>query len=354
MRQSSHRYLAPCLTGLIVLLAMSLAVAMKSDTAVVKSDRTSLISLRVTLGKQLFNDAQLSADSTIRCASCHIPEKDYIDGRRVAVGVYGRTGTRNTPSLATVEASGDNTFFWDGRRTSLEQAVLDPLTNPVEMGLHDQAELIQKIEVNAAYRDAFAQAFPDGKSGITPNEIASAMVAYIRSLKSPKSAYDHYASRDDPNALSPRAQLGLAIFKGKGHCAECHLLQGSPAMLTDHAYHRTGVGLDAVNQHLPELTQAIIERSLEGAAIGDRVAAHADEAQLGRFNVTQDPADIGLFRTPSLRGVEFTAPYMHDGSVATLDEAIDREVYYRSLQAGYPLSLTVEEREDLKAFLQSL
>ena len=354
MRQSSHRYLAPCLTGLIVLLAMSLAVAMKSDTAVVKSDRTSLISLRVTLGKQLFNDAQLSADSTIRCASCHIPGKAYTDGRRVAIGVYGHMGSRNTPSLATVEASGDNTFFWDGRRTMLEQAVLDPLTNPVEMGFQDQAELVQKVEANAKYRVAFAQAFPDDKSDITPNEVASALVAYIRSLKASESAYDRYVSHDDPSALSPRAQLGLAIFKGKGRCAECHLLQGFPAMLTDHAYHRTGVGLDAVNQHLPELTQAIIERSLHGAAIGDRVATHADEAQLGRFNVTLDPADIGLFRTPSLRGVAFTAPYMHDGSVATLDDAIDREVYYRSLEADHPLQLTIEEREDLKAFLQAL
>lgn len=306
------------------------------------------------MGKQLFNDPQLSADGTIRCASCHVPDKAYTDGRSVAIGVYGRIGSRNTPSLATVEASRDNTFFWDGRRTALEEAVLDPLTNPVEMGLHDQTELVQKIETNATYRNAFAQAFPNGKSGITPNELAQALVAYIRSLKSPESAYDRYALQRDHTALSPRAQLGLTIFKGKGHCAECHLLQGSPAMLTDHAYHRTGVGLDAVNKNLPELTQAIIERSLRAGAIGDRVATHADESQLGRFNVTQDPADIGLFRTPSLRAVASTAPYMHDGSVATLDEAIDREVYYRSLQGGYPLSLTVEERNDLKAFLQSL
>ena len=268
--------------------------------------------------------------------------------------MYGQAGTRNTPSLATIGTSKEESFFWDGRRTTLQQAVLDPLTNPIEMGLHDQAELIKEIEQNANYRIAFAQAFPDSAKDITPQDIATVLVAYISSLKSPESAYDRYALHGDPTALTPRAQLGLAIFKGKGRCIECHLLQGSPAMLTDHAYHRTGVGLDAVSQHLPELTQAIIERSLHGTAIGDRVATHADEAQLGRFNVTQDPSDIGLFRTPSLRGVASTAPYMHDGSVPTLDEAIDREVYYRSLQAGYPLSLTVEERQDLKAFLQAL
>ncbi len=352
MRQSSHTYVY-CLIGLIALLGL-VALALRSHLAIGKAEPTSQTSLQIALGKELFNDAQLSADGSVRCASCHIPDKAYTDGQRVAVGVHGRTGTRNTPSLATVEASGDNTFFWDGRRTALEQAVLDPLTNPVEMGLHNQAELIEKIQANAAYRNAFVQAFPDSKSSITPDKIASALVAYVRSLKSPESAYDRYALQGDHTALSPQAQLGLAIFKGKGRCAECHLLQSSPATLTDHAYHRTGVGLDAVNQNLPALTQSIIDRSLHGAAIGDRVATHADEAQLGRFNVTQDPADIGLFRTPSLRGVASTAPYMHDGSVATLDDAIDREVYYRSLQAGYPLSLSVEERRDLKAFLQAL
>ncbi|GLQ45757.1 cytochrome c551 peroxidase [Dyella lipolytica] len=352
MRQSSHTY-TYCLIGLMAILVL-VALALKSHNAFGRSNPTSQTSLRIALGKQLFNDPQLSADSTIRCASCHVPEKAYTDGRPVAIGVYGRTGTRNTPSLATINASKADAFFWDGRRAALEQAVLDPLTNPVEMGLHSQAELIQKIEQNVEYRNAFAQAFPDIKSVITTHEVATVLVAYLRSLKSPESAYDRYVLQGDPTELSPRARLGLAIFKGKGHCAECHLLQGSPPTLTDHAYHRTGVGLDAVNANLPTLTQAIIERSLQGAAIGDRVATHADEAQLGRFNVTQNPADIGLFRTPSLRGVASTAPYMHDGSVATLDDAIDREVYYRSLQTGYPLNLTVEEHQDLKVFLQAL
>ena len=284
----------------------------------------------------------------------HIPEKGYTDGHRVAVGVYGRTGTRNTPSLAVVNVAKDESFFWDGRRAALEQAVLDPLTNPMEMGLHDQTELISKIWQNPAYRASFAQAFPDTQASITPDEVATVLVAYLHTLNTPESAYDRYAIQGDQVALNQRAKLGLGIFKGKGRCSECHLLYGSPAMLTDHGYHRTGVGLDAISADLPALTQGVIQRSLQGSAVGDRVAAHADEAQLGRFNVTQNPADIGLFRTPSLRGVASTAPYMHDGSVPTLEEAIDREIYYRSLQAGHPLQLTVEERLDLKAFLESL
>ena len=343
------------LIGLVALSAVGLSVAFVAvHKASGQSPSASQTEARVALGKQLFNDPHLSADGSIRCASCHIPEKAYTDGRRVAVGVYGHTGTRNTPSLASIEASKEDSFFWDGRRSALEQAVLDPLTNPVEMGLSDQAQLIQKIEQNEGYRVAFAQAFPDAKTGVTTQEVATTLTAYIRSLHPAESDYDRYAMQGDHTALNQRAQLGLAIFKGKGRCAECHLLEGSPAMLTDHGYHRTGVGLDAINQDLPALTQAVIQRSLQGPAVGDRVATHTDEAQLGRFNVTQDPADIGLFRTPSLRGVASTAPYMHDGSVPTLDEAIDREVYYRSLQAGHPLNLTVEERLDLKAFLQAL
>lgn len=312
----------------------------------------ALTAQRIALGKQLFNDPSLSADGTVRCASCHMPEKAYTDGRPVAIGVHGHAGTRNTPSLLNIAAANETAFFWDGRRTALEQAVLDPVTNPVEMGLRDQAELMRRVMQSSAYRLAFAQAFPGG-NGVTPDAIGLVLASYVRSLTPSESAFDRYLHGDRP-ALNPRAQLGLALFKGKAGCAECHRLEGASPTLTDHAYHRTGVGLDGITAALPALTEGVITRSLQGSAVGDRVATHADEAQLGRFNVTQEPADIGLFRTPSLRGVARTAPYMHDGSVATLEAAIDREVYYRSLQAGRPLNLSVEERLDLEAFLRSL
>lgn len=339
----------PALLGCIVL-----GVFIAQGKAANHADTHALTQQRIALGKQLFNDAHLSADDSIRCASCHTPDKDYTDGRRVAIGIGGHAGTRNTPSLLTLTTSQDTAFFWDGRRSALHEAVLDPLTNPVEMGLSDQTELLRRIQQNLAYQRAFAQAFPESKQAVLPENIAIALASYVQSLRPAESAYDHYALHGDHAALSPRALLGLGVFKGKGRCAECHLLEGTPATLTDHAFHRTGVGLDGIATDLPRLTREVIQRSLQGAAIGNRVATHADEAQLGRFNVSQDPADIGLFRTPSLRDVANTAPYMHDGSVATLDDAIDREVYYRSLQAGHPLQLTVEEREDLKAFLQEL
>lgn len=307
----------------------------------------------ISFGKELFNDATLSADSRTRCASCHQPDHDYTDGKSVAIGVFGRIGTRNTPSLAGIGVDTDSPLFWDGRRSSLQQAVLDPLTNPFEMGMPNQEEVLHRVMQSAKYREEFKQ-LSQGRN-ITPNinDIALALTAYIRSLNEQNSAYDRYAY-GDKSALSGLAQSGLAIFKGKGQCAECHRLNGSPAALTDHDFHRSGVGMDDVLQKLPELTTEVIERSLQGADIGNRVAAHADEAALGRFNVTKDPTDIGLFRTPSLRNVSHTAPYMHDGSINTLDDAIDREAYYRGLQAGRPLNLSIEDRRALKAFLLTL
>lgn len=331
--------------------AGALAVVAWRTTALGSPD-AALLSQRIALGQQLFNDPALSADGAVRCASCHVPEKAYTDGRAVAIGVYGHAGTRNTPSLLNIAAAKESAFFWDGRRTALEQAVLDPLTNPVEMGLHDQAALMRRITQNSAYRAAFTQAFPDG-STIVQDKVGAVLSAYVRSLTPPESGFDRYL-HGDHTALNPRAQLGLALFQGKAGCVECHRLEGSPPVLTDHAYHRTGVGLEGIAANLPVLTEGVIARSLQGSAIGDRVATHEDEAQLGRFNVTQEPADIGLFRTPSLRGVSHTAPYMHDGSVPTLEDAIDREVYYRSLQAGRPLNLSVEERLDLAEFLRAL
>lgn len=313
----------------------------------------SITTLRAELGRRLFADTSLSEDGTVSCSSCHIPSRAYTDGRPVAIGTHGQEGTRNTPSLATIAPSHEDSFFWEGRRGSLEQAVLDPLTNPREMGLLEEAEVVRRIASNPGYREPFAKAFPESKE-IKIGNVGTALATFVQSLKPTPSTYDRFADQNDPSALTPRALAGLTLFKGKAGCVECHSLQGHPAMLTDHAYHRTGVGLDSVNQNLASLSEGVVQRSLEGGAVGNRITEHADEAQLGRFNVTRNPSDIGLFRTPSLRDVARTAPYMHDGSVRTLDEAIDREVYYRSLQRGYPVSLSVEERENLKAFLEAL
>ena len=283
-----------------------------------------------------------------------MPDKAFSDGRPLATGVGKHTSTRNTPSLLNVGLSPDATFFWDGRRTRLEQAVMDPFTNPVEMGLHDETVLLEKLRRNPAYRIHDNHDGGAETSSQQLNRIARALTAYLHTVNRRTSAYDRYASAHDPTALSYPARRGLDVFMGKGQCVQCHQMRGSPTLFTDQAFHHTGVGLGSVAQDLPRLTQDIIARSLQGEALGNRVATHADEAQLGRFNVTHNVADIGLFRTPSLRGVALTAPYMHDGSVPTLEAAVDQEIYYRSLSSGHPVGLTVEEKNDLLAFLQAL
>ena len=143
----------------------------------------------------------------------------------------------------------------------------------------------------------------------------------------------------------------MRIFAGKGQCAACHVLDG--AHLTDHAFHRSGVSMDDIAARLPELTQGVLSRNLSGAELGDRIATHADEAQLGHFAASHKVSDLETFATPSLREVRLTAPYMHDGSVPTLEAAVDREVYYRGLDTGYPIGLTAQERADLLFFLKA-
>ncbi|MFC5435990.1 cytochrome-c peroxidase [Rhodanobacter umsongensis] len=326
------------------------AVPPKAQAAVQTPSAPSSL---MALGQELFNDTRLSSDGTVSCASCHIPAKNFSDGRRVAIGVGGRAGTRNTPSLSSSSLSAGSTFFWDGRRNRLDQAVMDPFTNPVEMGLDDPRILLDKMGQIPVYRNYFKDAAPRDGGSQELAEIALALSAYVQSVDRPISPFDRYASGRDPTALSAQSQRGLAIFSNKGRCSQCHLLNGTSA-LTDHTFHRTGVGFSDVQYDLPKLTSGVIERSLHGAVLGNRVATHAEEAQLGRFNVTHEVSDIAKFRTPSLRGVALTAPYMHDGSVKTLGEAIDREVYYRSLDSGRPVGLTIEERNDLLAFLKTL
>jgi cytochrome c peroxidase len=334
--------LAVPLTGLTNAVSQEAPVAVQTPSAL------------VALGQKLFNDTRLSSDGSTSCASCHIPAKNFADGRRVAIGVGGRAGARNTPSLTTIGLAASSTFFWDGRRTRLDQAVMDPFTNPVEMGLGDPRKLLDKIGRIPDYRNHFKEAEPHDGGTRELAEIALALSAYVRSVDRPISLFDGYASGRDPTALSAQAQRGLAIFSNKGRCSQCHLLEGASPTLTDHAFHRTGVGFSDVQDDLPKLTSGVIERSLQGAVLGNRVATHAEEAQLGRFNVTHEVSDIAMFRTPSLRGVALTAPYMHDGSVKTLGEAVDREIYYRSLDSGRPVGLTIEERSDLLAFLKTL
>lgn len=270
---------------------------------------------KVALGERLFHDPRLSRDNTVSCASCHDLAKAGADARPLAVGVGGQFNTLNTP---TVLNSGFNfRQFWDGRAATLEEQVAGPIHNTVEMAT-TWREVIAKLEREASYRKAFKAIWPDG---IRSAHIQQALAEFQRSLITPDAPFDRHL-RGDTQALSGEAREGWELFRNLG-CIACH--QG--VNIGGNMYASLGV-------------------------MGDFFAERGTPVQpsdLGRFNVTGREADRHLFKVPSLRNVERTAPYFHDGSIATLDKAVDTMARY---QLG--LNLNEHERQALLAFLRSL
>ena len=272
---------------------------------------------KISLGKELFFDPNLSANGKISCASCHVPSKGFADPRPVSIGVGGKHGTRNAPSA--LNAAYFSRQFWDGRAGSLEEQGIGPLTNPVEMANPSNHSVVRRLQKESRYRRSFEAVF-GGQVSI--DRIAKAIAAYERTLVTPMSAYDQFLM-GNKTALTPQEQHGFALFKGKGRCVLCH----NGALLSDQGYHNLGV---------------------------------TGSKDVGRYAVSHDPIDKGRFRTPGLRNVALTAPYMHDGSVKTLIDVVE---FYN--QGGgknpypkdallIPLHLTKSDERDLVAFLNAL
>ena len=302
------------------------------------------------LGRHLFFDKQLSGDGQIACASCHIPEKAFTDGRPLAQGVGGRQGSRKTPSV--INAGYNAAQFWDGRRVTLEEQVLDPFFNPNEHGIADKEELLRTIRQDAAYSPLFKKAFGIEAKGISTTHVSKALATFVRSLVAGDSPVDRYLYAGDKQALSPGQVRGLELFRGTAQCSTCHIIGEHAALLMDGDYHSMSIGFDELMPKIAELSQQAARATPE--ELDRLIISNPDAAALGRFMITLDPQDIGKFKTPSLRNVTLVAPYMHDGSVATLEEAVDREIYYRGQLMGRPLILTPSEKEDLIAFLKAL
>ena len=302
------------------------------------------------LGRTLFFDARFSQDGTVSCASCHRPESAFADSKVVAQGVQGRRGTRNTPSLRN--ATYTQAAFWDGRRPNLESQVLDPFFNPSEHGLHDHADLLRKLEESTGYHELWQNALGLSIKHAKPTDIAQALSAYVRSLKQTNTRLDRYLFRRDGTAFDLAERRGLELFRGRAQCTTCHLIGKTEAPLTDGGYHSLALGFDRLTPQLPQLIKTVTATPRQ--AMDRLISTDAEVAALGRFIVTLRPADIGKFKTPSLRNVADTAPYMHDGSIATLEEAVEREIYYRGKTLGRPLVFSLAERADLLAFLKAL
>lgn len=309
---------------------------------------------RERLGGRLFSDPHLSDDGTISCATCHPPSTAFMDRRATGRGIGGQLSFRNTPSLLNVAYM--KPLFWDGRADSLEAQLLGPLTNPREHGLADASAVVKKVKANPVYVSEFSRLYGIPQSALSIREIADAISDYERTLVSGNSPFDRFVYGHENGVLSPSAKRGLELFQGRAGCSSCHLIGPKSALFTDLAFHRSPQPLpDSVTRNLSALAQKVVAAKRLGANEVDRLTTEdPDVAELGRFVVTLNPADIGAFRTPSLRNVALTAPYMHDGRYASLPEVIDAELYSRGAGGNYPIALTVDERGDLLAFLNSL
>jgi len=308
---------------------------------------------RAALGEKLFFDTHLSADGTVSCASCHIPQRNFTDGRALAVGIDRQIGTRNVPSLYNVVFA--NALFWDGRAGSLESQAKLPLLNSREHGLVSESKLLFAIEGSPAYRKQFTREFR--QSRITTQSVMVAIATYERTLLSGDSPFDRYFYGGDQSAMTAAAIRGLEFFRGRAGCATCHIIGKTSALFNDQGFHASPTELpDSVNSALVELTQRAVDVHKNGDPneLNSLIGSNSGIAALGRFLVTRVPSDIGLFRTPSLRNVAATAPYLHDGSIATLEEVVEAELYNRAGEVRSPIVATTEERADLIEFLKTL
>jgi cytochrome c peroxidase len=306
----------------------------------------------VELGRQLFEDRRLSADGSVACATCHDARLAFTDGLARSKGFRQQIGTRNAPSLFNV--SYQQSLFWDGRVDSLESQARAPLTNALEHAFSSVDDYLVAIRSHPEYAALFRQAFDVPLGGITIDQAASALSAFERTLMSGYSPFDRFSYGHDKAAMTPAAIRGLEIFTQRAHCNACHTIQETSALFTDGDFHMTPLGLSpAVTTHLRTLANTVVNAK-QHSALEKLIASDREVASLGRFVVTLDPNDIGKFKTPSLRNVAKTAPYMHDGSIATLEEAVQLELYGRDTSLRYPIALTQNEQQDLIKFLRAL
>lgn len=296
-----------------------------APTAAVKAADVGVdpvLTARVALGFRLWFEPKLSGNGRMSCATCHRHTEGYSNGEATAEGIHGRRGNRNVPTIYA--AAGSDLQFWDGRAASLEDQALGPITNPVEMDA-DLPTVLKKLEAMPYYPAKFKEAFG---TGVTAGGLAVAIASFERALSVAPSAYERFWA-GEPEALTAQQKRGMAIFNSpRGRCVACH---GS-ADLTDRDFHNLGVGYGP-----------------EGQAPAD----------LGRFAVTKKDEDQGAFKTPTLRNVEKTAPYMHDGSLATLEDVV--AFYNRGGNPNAhqdrrvrPLNLNGEDQAALVAFLKAL
>ena len=308
---------------------------------------------KIELGRQLFFEKRLSADGNISCATCHDPQLAFTDGKKVAEGIGGRRGTRNSPTI--LNALFYPGMFWDGRADRLEDQARLPLTNPLEMGNESIETVIARVRAAPEFVSAFHRVF-GGEPTIA--RLAQAVAAYERTLIAGDSAFDRFAAGNQ-NAIGAEAKRGFTLFRGKARCSRCHTFSDQMPFFSDFAYHNTGVAANHPGfERVAARAFEVAERP-EAKSVIDGLGREEGGDELGRMLMSYQVFDLGAFRTPSLRNVALTAPYFHDGSARTLADVVRfyNEGGKQNLNREWELNalaLTESEQRDLVAFLESL
>lgn len=310
---------------------------------------------RVELGRKLFFDRRLSFNGTMSCAMCHVPEEGFTsNASKTAVGIEGKSLRRNAPTLLNV--AWQRLLFHDGRENSLATQAWMPLLHPDEMANPSIGYVLQRIRSLPDYAGRFEAAFDGAGPGM--DTLGAALAAFELTLVAAGSRFDRWRYRGEATALSAREQEGFRVFAGKGRCTLCHTVGDTSALFADGGFHATGAGSNASSDSAIVVPLAPgVNTVVTGAALESFATPLVPD--LGRFEITQDPADRYAFKTPTLRNVARTAPYMHDGSIATLEAVVDfydrggGELEGKSPLIA-PLGLSHDEKQALVAFLRSL
>jgi cytochrome c peroxidase len=320
--------------------------------AIVPADN-ALNDARVALGKRLYFDAKLSKDGTVACATCHDISRGFTDRRGTSEGIGDKLGQRNAPT--TLNAFLFSSQFWDGRAATLEEQAKLPITNPIEMGMPDDKAVMAVIGKDPEYAKMFQAAY--GRAP-TFDDVGRALASFERTLVFLDSPFDRFLS-GDLKAIDDDAKGGWILFNGKARCGSCHQMSSSSPIGTDNRFHN--VGVSARHKDFEGLAKKALEALAKDSSkeAQDRFALQTDLSELGRFVVTKNRADIGAFKSQQVRNVGITAPYMHDGSIATLWDVMDH--YNKGgetnpfLDGGIePLALTEKEIDQVVAFMFSL
>ena len=311
----------------------------------------------IALGRKLFFDRRLSRNKTMSCAMCHIPEQGFTSNElKRPIGVEGRNLKRNAPTLLNVVFN--RRLFWDARESNLAQQVWSPLLAKNEMNNPSVGHVLEQLHSDEEYLGMFMNTF--GEKANMMN-VGQALAQYQQSLIGASSRFDQWYFGRDKNALNELEQQGFTVFMGKGACQSCHSVGDNYALFTDQQLHNTGVGYEDSMRKTPKSIAIQLAPGMSAEVDKELINSVGEkkENDLGLYEVTLKPPDRWKYRTPSLRNVALTAPYMHNGEFSSLDEVIE---FYNvggtpnALRSPLirPLNFTTDEQVALREFLKSL